>query len=253
MKKFPARFRRALTVGAICASLAAGAGGEPPAASSPKEVPARSPVPYTARYSVKRSGATVAEVVYTLARSPQGWEYRARAKPSKMVSFIISTEIDEYSLLEIAGSSVRPLSYRYEQTGGKKEERILRADYDWQANAVAVTDGTEDRRLSLAATAQDPLSVQLAVIQCMKSDCAHMDFLVLDDLELEKRRFERGDGESLRTALGDHETIKVSHRSGKRQTVMWLAPELNHIPVMVRQYRNDELKSEMRITAVDFE
>lgn len=250
MKKFPVRLKRALAAGAVCASLAAGAGGEPPA-SSPGEVSARPPVPYTARYSVKRSGATVAEVIYTLTRSPQGWEFRAQARPSKMVSFFVSAEIDEYSLLETAGSSVRPLRYRYEQTGGK-DARILRADYDWRADTLTVTDGEKNRRLALAAAAYDPLSAQLAVMQCVKNNCGQMDFLVLDDLELEQRRFERGDGESLQTALGEHKTVKVSHRSGKRQTVMWLAPELNHIPVMIRQYRNDELKSEMRITAADF-
>lgn len=262
MKKLPARFRHcACAIAAVAAPLlltphTAGAGGEPALPHGPPsgELTMQLPVPYTARYSVVKSGATVAEAVYTLTRSPQGWEFHAHARPAKMISFFVSTEIDEYSLFEIDGVSVRPLRYRYKQAADEaQKDKILQADYDWQSATVTVTDGVTNRRLELSPAAHDPLSVQLAVIQCMKKDCGHMDFLVLDDLELEKRHFEHGGAESIRTALGNHETVKVSHRSGKRETVTWLAPGLNHIPVMIRQYRNGKLKSEMRITAVDFE
>jgi hypothetical protein len=263
MKKFPALFRRGRAIAALlslCSLHTAAAGGEPPGASTGADastagkIPAHTLIPYTARYSVVKSGTTVGEAVYTLARAPGGWEFRARARPSKMVSLFVSTVIDEYSLLEPDGTTVRPLKYRFEQTtGDSRDGRILHADYDWQANTISVTDGAKNRRLPLNAGVHDPLSVQLAVVQCVKNDCGKLDYRVLDDLELQERLFQPAGAESLRTALGLHETVKLSYRSGKRETVTWLAPELHYIPVMVRQFRNGKLKSEMRIAAVDFE
>jgi hypothetical protein len=272
MKRFPGRFRHGAR--AIAAALllsvpvAAGAGGEPvshvPATDThvpaPDTVVNEAPVmkdpvpPYTAKYSVISSGTTVAEAVYTLTRSGQNWEFHAHAKPSRMVSLFISTEIDEYSRLEARGGSLRPLHYRYEQTTGKAQDRkMLQADYDWQAGSLNVSNGAASHRLALKPDTYDPLSAQLAVIQCVKNNCGNMDYRVLDEMELQQRRFERESAETVKTALGDYSTVTVGYRKGKRHTIMWLAPDLHYIPVKIQQFRGKELKSEMRIGAVTFQ
>jgi hypothetical protein len=130
---------------------------------------------------------------------------------------------------------------------------MLRAEYNWQANTVTVTDGTKTRQLRIDTDAHDPLSVQLALMQCMQSNCEQTNYSVLDEMQLQQRRFERVGAETLRTALGELETVRISYRRGKRETVTWLAPELNYIPVRIRQFRSNKLKSEMRITAANFE
>ncbi|HEX5056098.1 MAG TPA: DUF3108 domain-containing protein [Gammaproteobacteria bacterium] len=265
MKRFPAWFRHGThAIGAALLLLmpaAAGAGGEPvsriPAPDTVvNETPAmKDPVsPYTAKYSVISSGATVAEAVYTLTRSGRGWEFRAHAKPSRMASLFISTEIDEYSRLETLGGALRPLQYRYEQAAGNAHDsKNLRVDYDWQAGSLNVSNGVTSRQLALKPDTYDPLSAQLAVIQCMKNNCANMDYRVLDEMELQQRIFERDGTETVQTALGDYSAVKISYHKGKRRTTLWLAPALQYIPVKIQQFKGKELKSEMRISAMTFE
>jgi hypothetical protein len=171
-----------------------------------------------------------------------------------MVSLFINTEIDEYSRLEARGGSLRPLQYRYEQAAGKARNRkSLQADYDWQAGSLNVSNGAASRQLALQPDTYDPLSAQLAVIQCVQSDCGNMHYLVLDEMELQQRVFERDGAETVKTALGDYSAVKVSYRKGKRHTIMWLAPALHYIPVKIQQYKGTELKSEMRINTATFE
>jgi hypothetical protein len=264
MKRFPARFSHiACAIGAalLLAPVAAGAGGEPvphtPAHRTvAKEPPVmKDPVPsYTAKYSVISRGATVGEAVYTLTRSGQNWEFRAHAKPSRMVSLFIDTEIDEYSRLEVHDGSLRPLQYRYEKGAGKPQDRkMLQADYDWQTGSLNVSNGATNRKLTLNPTTYDPMSAQLAVIQCVKNDCGNMDYRVLDEMELQQRIFERDGTEAVQTALGDHNAVKVTYRKGSRRTIMWLALDLHYIPVKIQQFKGKELQSEMRISAVTFE
>jgi hypothetical protein len=262
MKEFPARFNYGAQLIAIGLLLhvpgTACPGGESQAASPapPANGGAAAiapPVPYTAEYSLVKTGMAMAEATYTLARTERGWEFRARAKPAKIMALIIDNKIDEYSLLEIDNGLVKPVEYRYEQKNDAKSIKSLQVQYDWQNRTAAINNGSEVRQLAITADTQDPLSVQLALMQQMKTGCRKARYNVIDELELEKRLFECSGSESVSTALGDHEALKVSYRKGKRETVTWLVPKLNYIPVRIQQFKNNDLNSELRITAVNFE
>jgi hypothetical protein len=261
MQEFPARFKygaQLIAVGLLlCATKLAFCGGEPRAANP--EPPAADnsmtlPVPYSAKYSLVKTGMALAQATYTLARTDRGWEFRAHAKPTRMMSLMVSDAIDEYSLLEIDDGRVKPIEYQFAQ---KKDDgktvKFLQVQYDWQNRTATVNNGSDSRQLAITADTQDPLSVQLALMQQMKTGCRKALYDVIDELELEKRRFECTATESLSTDLGDHQALRVSYRKGKRETVTWLAPELNYIPVRIQQFKNNDLNSEMRITAVNFE
>jgi hypothetical protein len=214
------------------------------------------PVPYSAKYSLVKTGMALAQATYTLARTDRGWEFRAHARPSRMISLMVSDEIDEYSLLEIDNGRIKPIEYQYTQKKDKDDDKpvkFLQVQYDWQTRTATVNNGSDSRQLAITDDTHDPLSVQLALIQQMKNGCRNVRYTVIDELELQKQRFECTTTESLSTDLGDHQALRVSYRKGKRETVTWLAPDLNYIPVRIQQFKNDDLNSEMRITAVNFE
>jgi hypothetical protein len=269
MKEFPARSRRRahlIAVGLLlCIPHIAAGGGDsradaagasgPPAGdlpadnSNPKFL-----VPYRAKYALIKTGTTLAQATYTLAQTPKGWEFRAHAKPTKMVALIIDSEIDEYSLLALDNGHVKPIQYEYTQKNDKdKNSQSLQVQYDWPSNIATVNNGSKSQQLAIGAGTHDPLSVQLALMQHIKKGCREARYTVIDKMELQKRRFECGGTESVSTALGKYEAVRVSYRHGKRETITWLAPELNYIPVRIQQFRNSDLQSEMRITAVNFE
>ncbi len=262
MKEFPARFKRGaqlIVIGLLlCTPKLAPCGGEsdaadpaPPAADIPAAKP---PVPYSAKYSLVKTGMALAQATYTLARTERGWEFRAHARPTRMLSLMISDVIDEYSLLQIENGQVKPIEYQYTQKkDADKTVKFLEVQYDWPNRTATVNNGNESRQLAITADTHDPLSVQLALVQQMKTGCRKARYTVIDELELQKRRFECTATEAVSTDLGDHQALRVSYRNGKRETVTWLAPELNYIPVRIQQFKNNDLNSEMRITAVNFE
>ncbi|HEY3488226.1 MAG TPA: DUF3108 domain-containing protein [Gammaproteobacteria bacterium] len=212
------------------------------------------PKPYTAKYSLMKNGATVAEATYTLAQAGQGWKFSAHARPRGFMSFFISDEINESSAFEIDGSSIKPLQYRFEQGPPKARNReTLEVHYNWQEHNAQVSNPQKTRQVAIKRETYDPLSVQLALMQRTQRGCDTAEYAVFHDMELQIQKFECSSGETLRTSLGNYDTVRVSYRSGKRETLIWFAPALNYIPVKIQQLRENKLKSEMRINSVKFE
>jgi len=140
-----------------------------PVCSSIKTDAAEPFTPYTAKYTVSRSGATIAEAIFTLSRTNQGWQFQSHARPRGFAALFTSEEITENSLFDLHEGSVRPLFYQTAQGAPKdKNKKILRAQYDWQSGNVAIDNGKESAHASIDGKTHDPLSVQLALMQRIK-------------------------------------------------------------------------------------
>ena len=69
----------------------------------------------------------------------------------------------------------------------------------------------------------------------VKSSGLKSNYLIADDKEVESRHFIKQGNETVKTAYGTFDTIKVvmKHDKPGRETIFWLAPKLDFLPVKV--------------------
>jgi hypothetical protein len=124
------------------------------------------------------------------------------------------------------------------------------ADFDWEAKRVTVTTDGETATLELAEGALDPMSLQLEMRRQLASPKPQLEFLMVDEDEIEKQTFRALPPERLETSLGCLHTKPVEkvREGSSRFTRFWHASELGHIPVRMEHGKTDGDHMELRIT-----
>jgi hypothetical protein len=123
------------------------------------------------------------------------------------------------------------------------------AEFDWDNNVVVVSDKGEQVTLDLVEGAVDPMSLQLELRRLLAEPGQELEFMLVEDDEIELQRFRALPEELLETSLGCLETIPVEkiRRNSKRFTRFWHATELAQIPVRMEHGKTDGDHMELRI------
>lgn len=202
--------------------------------------------PYTAsfRASINKGVAIDGRATRVLQQQEDGlWRYHF-----KVDSFI--ADIDESVLFRWNGTHVQPLRYRYKLSGVFIRDRTRAIDFDW-TNSIAQGDH-EGRtfRIPLTEGTLDPLSYQLQLHQDVRAGMTDMTYQVLNKGRIDEDHFAVIGEETLTTRLGDAHTVKVEKIRGedsKRETLMWFAPEWDHMMVRLTQKEPDGTTYEIHI------
>jgi len=195
------------------------------------------PEPFTARYAVYANGIRVGDMDRTLHRQ-EGGRMRLKTKmyAAGLIGLFRDDRIVEQSLWSPAGGTLRPHEYRFRRTGGGRDERES-VVFDWEAGSARGHEDGEERTAPLEPGMTDKLSYQVLLRRDLARGMEAMTYRVVEPEETETYRFRVVGRETLRTSLGEFETIKVErdHDSDERQTTFWCAPELDYLMVRIRQ------------------
>jgi hypothetical protein len=73
---------------------------------------------------------------------------------------------------------------------------------------------------------------------------ARSDYLLFDGKETRPIVMTPVGERDIRTGAGTFATIGVQHQKegSSRRTVLWLAPDLDYLPILIEQYRKDEIQ-----------
>lgn len=150
--------------------------------------------------------------------------------------------VAESSRFRVSEDRVQPLEYRYSVSpGGKKNEH-------WLFDAQGVRSALPEKvwQLPLQDGVQDKLSYQEQMslqLRCHSERPASLHFPVPDEDEYESYDWVWQGEESLQTALGAVKTVKLSRSrsGGKRQDVIWLAPDWDYRLVQLRHIDKGEV------------
>lgn len=213
--------------------------------------------PYTAVYELRKKGMTIAEATFTLERGggDKNWIFRSHAKPRGLAAILTSQTVSEQSRFSLSPEGrIQPSSYAIEHSDAERAaEDDLRVRYDWQAGRATVHYRGETSQIDLDSPLFDPLTEQAALMLALRDPPERIAYRVVDDGRAEQHRYAVAGEETVETGDGAQPSTKLVRNHGKRRTVMWLARDLNHLPVKIRRYRNDALKSELVLTGVTFE
>ncbi len=210
--------------------------------------------PFVATYAVVWKGISAGRSELNLRRQPDGrFLYSSRSSARGLVRLIIRDEIQQTTTVEIGPQGVRPLHYRGDD-GSDDTDRDVSLDFNW--NAGTITGVAEDKkvRLELPAGVQDPMSIQLALIDDLRNGREISGYQMADKDEVKSYVYNYVGTERIETDIGTLDTVVYSsHREGstKRITRMWHAPSLGFIPVKAERMREGKREFAMEIRSLE--
>ncbi len=193
---------------------------------------------FTAVYQVERDSTLLGRARFTL--SPQGencYLYHGSARPEGLAA-LLAGETVEQSHFCIVGGSIRPVSYKTVEDGGKGDNYTL--SFDWVNRLVRSNEGSPRK---LVADGVDPLSLQIALRKRLSDAGGRLppqpiNLVVVEDDKEKEYSFRVMGRESLETPLGRLDAIRLDRTDdSKKQLRLWLAPELDYLPVRVERQR----------------
>lgn len=184
--------------------------------------------PFQASYQFSYNGKNVGTATRSLAKQGNNWLYKFNAKAGAIAS------AQESSLFGFNAGKISAIEF-------KRSSKILvhsnSLNISFSPSSKRVNTQKDDKKRSFAwqPNVLDELNAELQIREDLKGDGIKNNYLLADAKEIENRRFSKQGTEMVKTPFGSFSTIKVvlEHRKPERNTVFWLAPKLDYLPVKV--------------------
>ncbi|WP_077530792.1 DUF3108 domain-containing protein [Vreelandella utahensis] len=195
--------------------------------------------PMTTTYGAElERGITISgEATRSLERTDTGrWVYRFDVD-----SFV--ADIRESSRFRFEDQTVISERYRYSLEGFFLSNRYKKLDFDWDKDVIVDRENNQRIDMSEQPGVQDQLGAQLQLWVDLRAGKETMEYVIPDDGDFKDYQFEVLREETLDTReFGDVETVvveRIRDEDSPRTTMMWFAPEWDHLLVRLEQ-TNDE-------------
>ena len=212
----------------------------------------RLPDRFSVQFDLYSRGIAVAETQWSVEPADKNsFVYESRTEAVGVYAMFRDDHIVERSVWQYAGSSLRPLAYRYLRTGGKKNRDVSVA-FDWQQNLAHNTANGETWKMRIPAGTLDKLNYMLVLMNDLAAGQKEFEYLVADGGKLKDYRLEWLGNEVIETPIGTLETVKLQRvREGsKRETYFWCAPAFAFLPVKMEHREKDGAVITMNIRRV---
>ena len=197
--------------------------------------------PFTAEYDLSRGMLVFAKVQVSLTLlPPDRYKYKARTEPTGLYNLIRNDEITEISKGIIQGGRITPLIYHYRH---KKTDSDHQVDLEFNWRALQVINRTPESRwiMKIDSGTQDKFGHQLALMLALADAKRDISLKVADGGKTKNYRFEYQGKELIHTPAGSYQALKMVRTKDDRpsQASLWLAPEINYLPVRVERKEKD--------------
>lgn len=197
---------------------------------------------FSALYIVKINGLQAGELSQNLSTNDDGSRQFKSATQAKGIFALFKPDlVEETSIWQSYDNFIRPQSYLYQRTGGKKE-KYLSLSFDWPSQQVYIDDKKHPWQLAIEPNTLDKLVYQLALMSDLADQQTQFSYRIADDGKLKTYDIQILDTEVIKGKLGKIETVKLirkrDHAKG-RQTTLWCAPALNFLPVKLEHIEKD--------------
>ena len=210
------------------------------------------PAPFVATYQVAWHGIGAGESALTLAiQSPGTYSYSSNIKAHGIFRLVFPDALVQNSTFTYTDGHVVPLHYQ-ESGLARNHSDEVDLTFDRTSERVHGTSETHPVDAPLDPGIQDPMSVQIELMQQLQAGLAPTQFKLFDKDQAKEYFYTRERTEVLNTPLGALDTVVYrSDRPGSdRVTRLWLAPKLNYLPLQAERARKGSVDLSMRITAL---
>lgn len=184
--------------------------------------------PFKAEYQFQYNGKNLGSASRTLTQSGQKWNYIFAARAAGLAS---ATETSQFKF-----TNGRIVSDSF----NRKSKVLVRSDstrivFNATNKTIQTHTSKNDTTRSFAWSnaALDDLNAELQIREDLKNNQLRAKYYITDAKEVEGRKFVKAGNESVKTPAGTYDTIKVvlKHDKPGRETIFWMAPQLDYLPV----------------------
>ena len=191
------------------------------------------PAAFQASYSVIKSGLSLGEMKASLIYSGNQYTYLKQTKANGLAALLSGDTLTERSQGEKQGHQLSSKNYLHHHKNRRKERRDqfnfsaptqVQGNYKGTAYTLSVPNGTVD-----------PALLELQIMDDMRAS-RPLNYRITEKGQLKDYRFRKMGKETLNLPAGtyDCEKIEMIRNNGTRTTTIWLARELNYLPVQIR-------------------
>lgn len=184
--------------------------------------------PFQATYQFAYNGKNLGSATRTLKKSGNTWNYVFAAKAGAIAS---ATEISNFSLNDgqISSENFSRISKIL------VHNNTMNIKFNPSAKTITTSKDKENRSFLWKAGVLDELNAELQIREDLKSSGLKSIYWLADAKEVEARKFIKQGNEQIKSNYGTFDTVKVvmKHDKPGRETIFWLAPKLDYLPVKV--------------------
>lgn len=184
--------------------------------------------PFQASYQFNYNGKNMGSATRTLSKSGNNWNYIFAAKAGGIAS---ATESSRFSF---NGKQIQSSSFS-RSSKILVHNNTMSINFNPAAKTINTKKDKEARSFAWKAGVLDELNAELQLREDIKNGGLKSTYYLADAKEVEARKFVKQGSESIKTDYGTFDTIKVvmKHDKPGRETIFWLAPKLDYLPVKV--------------------
>lgn len=208
---------------------------------------------FVANFVLKAFGTTVGRSEWRLVPIENDqflWE--SRSETAGAGALIRDVYVIERSESEIVDHTFRPLIYSYDRYG-RNATRNVEVAFDWNEGIVHNTAEGHTWRMSVPAGTFDKLNYLLALMRDLADGKRNMQYTIADGGRLKRYDMRAVGAETLDTALGTLETLKIRRQRHRddREASLWCAPALGYLPVKLEHRDRDGRLVSMYIESIE--
>jgi hypothetical protein len=208
---------------------------------------------FVASFVLKAFGTTVGRSEWRLVPTENDqflWE--SRSETAGAGALIRNVYVTERSESQVHGDSFRPLVYRYDRYA-RNANRKVQVTFDWNDGIVLNTAGGHTWRMSVPVGTLDKLNYLLALMRDLADGKRSMQYTIADGGRLKNYDLRAIGRETLETALGTLETLKIRRlrHADDREATLWCAPALGFLPVKLEHRDRDGRLVSMYIESIE--
>lgn len=184
--------------------------------------------PFQATYQFAYNGKNLGSATRTLKKSGNNWNYVFAAKAGAIAS---ATETSNFSL-----NDNQIISNNFSRSSKILiHNNTMNIKFNRSANTITTSKNKENHSFAWKSGVLDELNAELQIREDLKSSGLKSTYWLADAREVEARKFIKQGNEQVKTNYGTFDTIKVvmKHDKPGRETIFWLAPKLDYLPVKV--------------------
>lgn len=212
--------------------------------------------PFSVTYTVGNNLVSAGNATLELVRDDENqWTLSLGTRPTGIFKLTGKGKITETSVFSVERDGdellLRPSVYAYRQDD--EARRAVDAAWDWDAGTLQWTRRGETETTPLDEPIIDRLSVTLGVMSALRQGRDSSEYYVFDSGRLKHVVFENDGTDTIQTAQGEIETIKVLRRNvdgSLRTTITWFAPSLDYMPVKIEQLKRDKLVARLTLKSL---
>lgn len=204
--------------------------------------------PYRAVYASKWNlGISFSgDAIRELKQAGDQWSLSVNA--SAMIA-----SINESSQFAYQGDQIKPNRYEYHRKVlGKKRDAVLQ--FNWSKGSVLNDIAEKPWSMDIPTNTLDKLSYQLQLRLDLMAGKTNFEYQIADGGRLKTYRFKKLDEEIIKTPQGEYKAVKIQRDRGensKRETYIWMAPELDYLIVKLYQIETDGKEYTLLLNKLD--